>query len=107
MSAPDGSGETGAPAAGRASARAPVTIRCEVRIGFEKWHLLTVRDLSPEGFQIDWPRRCGDSLTLRIRIPGLEALPAEVRWREHGGAGCRFVAPLSPYVFEHIVRAAR
>ncbi len=88
----------------RSAERAAVTIRCEIRLGFERWHFANLRDLSPDGFQLDWPRTVGDVGMVRIRIPGLEALTATVRWREGGKAGCQFTAPLSPYVFEHIVR---
>src|SRR5690349_7796761 len=84
----------------RDAERADVTIRCEIKIGFEQWHYANLRYLSPAGFQLDWPRRLGDVDTVRIRIPGLEALTATVRWREGGRAGCQFATPLSQYVFE-------
>ena len=77
-----------------------------MKIGSENWHYARLLNLSPEGFQIEWPRRFGEARQIRIRIPGLEMLTADVRWREEGSAGCQFASPLNSYVFEHIVRNA-
>ena len=35
-----------------------------------------------------------------------EAIPATVRWRNGRALGCTFDRPLSPYIFEHLQRAA-
>lgn len=89
---------------GRAFERTAISIRCEIKVGTEAWYFAWLRNLSTNGFQIDWPRTCPAYSNVRIRIPGLQVLAAEVRWRDGEQAGCQFVQPLSPYVLEHIVR---
>ena len=87
-------------------ARAEVTLMCEVRQGTQRWHVVRLNDISPSGFQIAWlPERKRD-LPLRIRIPGLAMLTAEIRWERDKAVGCEFAEPLHVAVFEHIVKQA-
>jgi len=92
---------------GRACERTAVSIRCEIKVGTEAWHFTCLRNLSVDGFQIDWPRNCPAYSKVRLRIPGLQVLAADIRWRDGQQAGCQFVQPLSPYVLDHIVRHCR
>ena len=46
-------------------------------------------------------------LPLRIRIPGMQMLTAEIRWVRNGAVGCAFAEPLHVAVFEHVVRNSR
>ncbi|MBT0668961.1 PilZ domain-containing protein [Novosphingobium profundi] len=77
---------------------------CEVRQGSRPWRLVRLEDLSPEGFRIAWLPDVQAHVPLRIRIPGLQMLTAEVRWTKGDGVGCAFTAPLHVAVFEHLVR---
>lgn len=86
--------------------RALISIDCEVRQGVRPWKMTRLEDLSPRGFKIAWFPNCQPDLPLRIRIPGLELLTANVRWQRDYSVGCSFSAPLYQPVFEHIVREA-
>lgn len=89
-----------------ANQRAQVTLLCEVRQGTQPWKLARLTDLSPSGFKLGWlPEYCLDK-PIRIRIPGIQVLSAEIRWHEGKQIGCEFAAPLHVAVFEHIVRLA-
>jgi PilZ domain len=84
--------------------RAKVSLDCEVRQGVRPWKLTRLEDISPSGFKIAWFPNVQPDLPLRIRIPGLELLTAEVRWQRDNSVGCSFVTPLYPAVYDHIVR---
>ncbi len=84
--------------------RAAVDRTCEIRIGTRAWHQARLRDLTPEGFRLaltDTPRV---GTLLWIRLPNMAILEAEVCWFRNFEAGCKFQSPLSPYVFEHLLR---
>jgi hypothetical protein len=94
------------PVPARSAERAGVVLICEVRQGVRPWTQARLEDLSPGGFRI--ARLAGPrmELPLRIRIPGMQLLSAEIRWVRDGAVGCAFAEPLHPAVFEHIVRNA-
>lgn len=87
--------------------RAEVTLICEVRQGMEPWKMARLSDISPAGFQIAWLPDCDPDTPLRIRIPGLEILRAEIRWQRGKSVGCEFIEPLHIAVFEHLIRQCR
>ncbi|MBS0256045.1 MAG: PilZ domain-containing protein [Proteobacteria bacterium] len=87
-------------------ARAEVTIICEARQGIRPWARVRLEDLSPQGFRIAWFKEADMTQVLRIKIPGLEMLAADVRWRRGDWLGCRFSSPLHEAVFAHIVAQA-
>jgi hypothetical protein len=87
----------------RHDGRAQVDIDCEIRIGNRAWRRARLADLTPDGFQVailDMPAR---GTPLYIRFAGIQMLQAEVCWARADTAGCRFAAPMSPYVFDHII----
>ena len=86
--------------------RAEVAIICEARQGLRPWTRVRLDDLSPEGFRIAWFKEADLGQVLRIKIPGLEMLAADVRWRRGDWLGCRFASPLYEAVFAHIVAQA-
>ncbi len=86
--------------------RASVTLVCEVRQGTRPWKRAQLEDISPKGFRISRFPDCRPHLPLRIRIPGLELLSANVRWQKIDAVGCEFTSPLHVAVFEHLVRHA-
>lgn len=87
-----------------ANQRANVSLWCEVRQGTRPWKRTRLEDISPDGFRIAWLPGCHPDLPLKIRIPGLEVLSADIRWKRGDGLGCQFTNPLYQGVFEHIVR---
>ena len=90
-----------------ASVRAEVLLLCEVRQGITPWKLARLDDISQDGFRIAWLPDADQTKPLRIRIPGLHMLTAEIRWQRGKAVGCAFGEPLHIAVFEHILRAAR
>lgn len=95
-----------AAAPARAAPRAGVTLICDVRQGSRPWTRARLEDLSPGGFRIARLPGARAELPLRIRIPGMQLLSAEIRWMRDGAVGCEFAEPLHVAVFEHIVRSA-
>lgn len=89
------------------SERATVSIACEVRQGSRPWRFVLLEDLSQTGFRMTWLPGMQDGVPLRIRIPGLQVLSANVRWRTNEGAGCQFEAPLHVAVFDYIRKQAQ
>ncbi len=86
------------------STRAEVTLLCEVRQGTRPWKVARLDDISQAGFRIAWLPGVSEDKPLRIRIPGLQVLSADIRWRRDYALGCSFSEPLHIAVFEHIVR---
>ncbi len=86
--------------------RSSVTLRCEVRHGQRPWKLVRLENLSQAGFQIAWLPDASMGQALKIRIPGLQALDASIRWQRDKVVGCEFSAPLHVAVFDHILRQA-
>ena len=84
--------------------RAPLDKDVEIRIGARAWHRAQLRDLTPEGFRLRLTDMPAIGTRMMIRLPGMAMLEAEVCWARDFEAGCKFAAPLSPYVFEHLVR---
>jgi hypothetical protein len=91
----------------RGSARASVSLICEVRQGARPWQRVRLEDLSPCGFRISGLSNSSTAAPLTIRIPGMQLLSALIRWEAGKLVGCEFVAPLHVAVFDHLVRQAR
>ena len=69
--------------------RATVNVWCEVRQGTRPWKRTRLEDISPEGFRIGWLPGCHADTPLRIRIPGMQVLTAEIRWKRGVPDGAR------------------
>lgn len=68
---------------------------------------VSIADLSVSGFNAEggyWPA-AGDERGFSVKVPGLEALGAELRWTDEESAGFRFAQPLHSAVLDHVVRA--
>jgi hypothetical protein len=91
---------------GRSARRAGITLICDVRQGSRPWAQVRLEDLSPGGFRIARLPAVRAELPLRIRIPGMQMLTAEIRWVRNGAVGCAFAEPLHVAVFDHLVRNA-
>ena len=87
--------------------RAEVSLECEVRLGTRAWQRVQLDDMSQAGFRIARLPGARLGAPLRIRIPGLEILNAEIRWLQDEAVGCEFTGALHVAVFEHIVRQCR
>lgn len=90
----------------RKATRVGLTMICDVRQGSRPWAPARLEDLSPDGFRIARLPLARMDVPLRLRIPGLQLLTAQVRWIRDGAVGCAFAEPLHIAVFEHIVRNA-
>lgn len=88
------------------ASRSNVALRCDVRHGQRPWKLVRLENLSQAGFQIAWLPDASMGQALKIRIPGLQALDANIRWLRGKVVGCEFSAPLHVAVFDHILRQA-
>tara|TARA_R110000850_G_scaffold3398_9_gene16305 strand:+ start:712 stop:1026 length:315 start_codon:yes stop_codon:yes gene_type:complete len=64
-------------------------------------------DLSATGFQVNSPAQLEVGASILVGIPGLEMLPAHVRWKSGFTYGCKFDRELYPAVLDHIVKRAR
>lgn len=88
------------------STRAEISLICEVRQGTRIWRTVQLDNLSAEGFRLCWQPDVNMEMPVRIRIPGLQVLTAQIRWRTNAAIGCEFYEPLHEAVFGHIVRQA-
>ncbi|MBH5321167.1 PilZ domain-containing protein [Aurantiacibacter sediminis] len=91
----------------RGKGRASVNLECEIKIGSRAWRKTQIKDLTPNGFQVqilDMPPR---GTPIFVRMANLQMMQAEVCWTEVDKAGCKFTAPLSEYVFNHILEFIR
>ena len=86
--------------------RCEITLNCEVRVGSGSWAKIDLINLTHRGFQMDWLPNCRPGSKVWMRLPGLQALSATIRWQNITGIGCEFAAPLYEPVFEHLVRLA-
>lgn len=60
-------------------------------------------NISILGFCITSYPECRPELPVRVRIPGLQLLNANVCWKEGAQVGCEFTQPLHVAVFEHLI----
>lgn len=88
----------------RRTERAAIDKVCEIKIGIRNWHQARLKDLTPEGFRLSLTDMPAVGTMLKIRLPGMAMLDAQVCWARNFEAGCQFASPLSPYVFEHLVK---
>ncbi len=90
----------------RRAARKPVSIRAQLRPPGSDRLTVDVTDLSETGFQVETVYRFKVGSTVWLAIPSLAALEAVVAWNRDRHYGCRFLRPLYPAVFDHIVTLA-
>ena len=91
----------------RDNGRELIDLDCEIRVGKRVWVKTRLADLTASGFQVtflDMPPR---GTPIYVRFAGMQMQQAEVCWSKMDTAGCRFVTPLSSYVFNHIITNCR
>ena len=86
--------------------RAGIPLICAVRQGTRPWKPARLEDISQRGFRIAWMPEARIELPLRIRIPGMQLLSADIRWKRENAIGCEFTEPLHVAVLDHIVRSS-
>jgi len=99
MTAQSSDEQTGA----RGTDRKPVTLRAQLREIAGKPLAVDVLNLSREGFQIAHHRAFHIGTQIWMKLPGLESLPAKVKWSDGTKMGCQFATPLHEAVLEKIV----
>jgi hypothetical protein len=92
------------PQSRREHQRALLPVVCEVRQGMGPWRKLSLDDLSTGGFSIARFGAADPHQPVKIRIPGLQVLSAQVCWQDGAAIGCAFAAPLHDAVFEHLLK---
>jgi hypothetical protein len=65
---------------------------------------VALRDLSPDGCMIDLVERPALDEVMQVKLPGLDTLPARVRWVDDYVAGLKFEHPMHPAVFELLLQ---
>jgi hypothetical protein len=83
-----------------------LSIVCDVRQGMGAWRRLSLEDLSVGGFRIARFGEADPAQPVKIRIPGLQVLSAQVCWQDGPAIGCAFATPLHEAVFDHLVRSS-
>ena len=86
--------------------RAPLSLECDLRQGQRPWARSRLLNLSETGFCMVWVPALELNRGLWLRIPGLQLLKANIRWRSGSLVGAEFEQRLYPAVFEHVVRQA-
>ena len=90
-----------------AGQRETISLECEVRQGTRPWKKALLEDLSRTGFRIGWLPATSPHVPLRVRIPGMQVLTAEVRWKDNEAGGCECATPVHVGVFGDLVRRAK
>lgn len=90
----------------RNDGRARIDIECQIRVGNRAWRKAELADLTPGGFQVKILEMPPRGTPVYLRFAGIQMLHAEVCWAKLDTAGCRFLTPLSSYVFDHIIAGA-
>lgn len=97
---------TNSPGSKERGNRTPVEIDIGYREGSARGSVHVV-DLSPSGVKIESHLLLESGTHIWLKLPGLEALQARVAWVRKQHAGCEFVRPLHPAVFDRVVGAAK
>ena len=89
----------------RKAERVPIRAAVQFRAGARRSQV-TVNDLSTHGARISFAHilRAGDQFFLKL--PVIEPVEAEVVWVDQFEAGCKFLKPIHPVMFETVIRAA-
>jgi hypothetical protein len=86
----------------RASQRFPTDLDADCRMAGESWSA-RLRNISTTGCMMATPDSgLPDGWMMRLRVPSLPAIDAEIVWRHRGHAGLRFLVPLQATAMEHL-----
>ena len=90
----------------RRSARTKVHLEAGYRDGQARGSVDVV-DLSPSGVKIESHLNLHPNSLIWLKLPGLESWQARVAWVDRHEAGCEFVRPLHPAVYDRVVAACK
>ena len=85
---------------GRRAEREPMQAEIDCRRAGERRYRVSILDFSPQGCRLDLVERVLPDEVIWIGLPGIEPLPAHVRWVKDWVAGVEFFHPIHPAVFE-------
>lgn len=84
----------------RNAERRPATMEAQLRRIGHLSYTVNVRDISPEGCQVDLVERPALGEIMQVKLPGLATMEARVRWIDDYVAGLKFARPIHPAVFD-------
>jgi len=90
---------------GTAGPRRSQRRRVRMNAAFREGHaraMVDIIDLSATGVKIESHLTLQPNTRIWIRLPGLEPLEVRVAWVHRFEAGCEFIRPLHPAVFERV-----
>jgi len=86
----------------REAYRFPTDLEADCRMAGESWPA-RLRNISTTGCMMATPENgLPSGWMMRVRIPSLPVIDAEIIWRHRGHAGLRFLRPLQPTALEHL-----
>jgi PilZ domain-containing protein len=68
---------------------------------------VAIIDMSPTGAKIESHLTLYPNSLIWLKLPGLEAWQARIAWVNKHEAGCEFVRPLHPAVFDRVVEISQ
>jgi hypothetical protein len=90
----------------RKSNRTRVAMPAGYREGHNRGNVEVI-DLSPTGLKIESHLTLHPDTYIWLKLPGLEAWQARIAWVNGYEAGCEFIRPLHPAVFDRVVAACK
>lgn len=88
----------------RKSRRDAVEIRAKLLVSAGPRFMVSVIDLSRNGFRIETGNSISAGTKVYLSMPGMHSLSARVAWHDRLYYGCEFTQPLHESIFEHIAR---
>ncbi|MEP7348839.1 MAG: PilZ domain-containing protein [Sphingorhabdus sp.] len=88
----------------RSHARGSVSIAADIREKGGGRNKISILDLSQTGFRMQCGMDIPDDRVIFLTIPGFSQLESRIAWRKDWIYGCKFIQPLHPAIYDHIVR---
>lgn len=92
------------PKVDRKAARQTTGIEAQLRRLGHINYSIKLRDISPDGCQVDLVERPAVGEVMHVKLPGLGTMEARVRWVDNYVAGLKFERPMHPAVFDLLLR---
>ena len=86
----------------RKSQRNAVAIRAELLVSGGPRFIVSVNDISRNGFRIETGNKIAEKTIVYLSMPGMQSLQARIAWHDYLYYGCAFTKPLHESIFEHI-----
>jgi hypothetical protein len=86
----------------RESHRSDVAIRAELLVSGGPRFIVSVIDLSRNGFRIETGNYIPEKTIVYLNIPSMQSLQARIAWQDRVFYGCTFTKPLHESIFEHV-----